>query len=76
MLGESLQGSSQACRMQAAGLVDRIIREHADDIMDSDKAVRRVEAERHSQLASAKVRPSALLMHLLVKPCQLHALHM
>ena len=42
--------------MQAAGLVDRIIREHADDILDSDKAVRRVEAERHSQLASARVR--------------------
>ncbi len=50
------------CRMQAAGLVDRIIREHADDIMDADKAVRRVEAERHSQLASAQVCSSALHM--------------
>ena len=44
------------CHVQSAGLVDRIIREHADDILDSDKAVRRVEAERHSQLASARVR--------------------
>ncbi|KAK9916893.1 hypothetical protein WJX75_008410 [Coccomyxa subellipsoidea] len=43
---------------KSAGLVDRIIREHADDILDSDKAVRRVEAERHSQLASARAQES------------------
>ena len=39
--------------VQAAGLVDRILRERADDIIDMDKAVKRVEAERHHQLPSA-----------------------
>ena len=38
---------------QASGLVDKILRERADDIIDMDKAVRRVEAERHHQLPSA-----------------------
>lgn len=40
--------------LQALGLVDRILREQADDIVDTDKAVRRVEAERHRQLASSR----------------------
>ena len=39
--------------MQALGLVDHILRERADDIVDMDKAVRRVEAERHHQLPGA-----------------------
>ncbi len=38
--------------VQAVGLVDKILRERADDIIDMDKAVRRVEAERHHQLPS------------------------
>ena len=33
-------------------MVDKILRERADDIIDMDKAVRRVEAERHHQLPS------------------------
>ena len=41
------------CRLQAVGLVDKILRERADDIIDMDKAVRRVEAERHHQLPTA-----------------------
>ncbi|CAK0734961.1 hypothetical protein CVIRNUC_000508 [Coccomyxa viridis] len=38
---------------KALGLVDHILRERADDIVDMDKAVRRVEAERHHQLPGA-----------------------
>ena len=58
-------------RVQAVGLVDKILRERADDIIDMDKAVRRVEAERHHQLPSAadEVRlviklPSGVLLHV------------
>ncbi len=40
-------------RAQAVGLVDKILRERADDIIDMDKAVRRVNAESHHQLPSA-----------------------
>ncbi|CAL8467031.1 g6567 [Coccomyxa elongata] len=55
---DPVSGKSGTELKKAAGLVDRIIREHADDIMDADKAVRRVEAERHSQLASAQAQDS------------------
>jgi hypothetical protein len=49
-LGARQCASERAACLQAMGLVDRILRERADDIIDMDKAVRRVEAERHHQL--------------------------
>lgn len=49
----SIPSEGSVWHAQASGLVDKILRERADDIIDMDKAVRRVEAERHHQLPSA-----------------------
>ena len=35
-------------------MVDRLLRERADDILDTDRAVRRVEAERHRHIGDKK----------------------
>lgn len=68
---EQYSSEGAAC-LQAVSLVDRILRERADDIIDMDKAVRRVEAERHHQLpASAHEVPSQIRSSFHRKHCVL-----
>jgi hypothetical protein len=42
--------------------VDRILRERADDVLDTDRAVRRVEAQRHRHIGGDGAAPNQARM--------------